>query len=216
MNIDPHDKIAGIPILVVRELMRWAKANPWDEWGLDLVRNRLELSTQQSLTLVEGLILAGYVEPVKKSNGHAYWRLTLNGSSLATAKASKPLKRETAERILAEFMDRVRQVADSPEFLYKVQQVVLFGSYLTSKQRLGDIDIAIKLMPKIKDREEMRRLANEKVDEAWLKGRKFRSFYDEMSWPVREVRLYLKNRSTAISLHTVDDPILDQARRSNH
>ena len=123
MNINPRDNITGIPILDVRRLMRWARAG---YFSLDLVRDCLGLSMCQAQTLVEALNAAGYIEKEPTWSDQSGWSLTVKGFALANAKATKPLKRETAERKLAEFMDRVRHVNSSPDFLCRVKKVVLF------------------------------------------------------------------------------------------
>ena len=211
MNISPRDNIAGIPILDARRLMRWARARPFDSWGLELVRNCLGLSAWKAQNLVSALRGAGYIEVDPSSPHPSSWRLTVKGYALANAKATKPLTRETAERKLSEFMDRVRHVNSSHDFLYKVKKVVLFGSYRTSRPRIGDIDLTVEYGRKIGNREEFERLMKEKVEQAYQNGRIFRSYSDELEWPEREVRLYLKSRSRAISVHSINDRILDEA-----
>ena len=160
---------------------------------------------------MKALLSAGYVEVDPSSGDESAWHVTIKGHALANAKATRPIKRETAERILAEFMQRVRHVASSPDFLYKVEKVVLFGSYLTPKQTIGDIDLAVGYARKISNSDEFERLAKEKVEQAYRNGKEFRSFSEEIWWPEREVRLYLKNRSKAISFCSIHDPILEQA-----
>ena len=76
---------------------------------------------------------------------------------------------------------------------------------------IGDIDIAIELTRKVTDSQEWHRLSNEKVREASDNGRQFREFKDKIYWPELQVRLYLKNRSRALSIHSIDDQILDEA-----
>jgi predicted nucleotidyltransferase len=67
---------------------------------------------------------------------------------MSPQKRKKPrIKRETAERILKEVVQKVKKFNSSPEsqFKYFVSKVLVFGSYLTQKVRLGDIDLAIQI-----------------------------------------------------------------------
>jgi predicted nucleotidyltransferase len=59
------------------------------------------------------------------------------------ASAAKPISRASAEKKLAEFLDRVRKVKEDDYFLYKVEKVIVFGSYLGSADLLSDIDLAV-------------------------------------------------------------------------
>src|SRR5947208_5083131 len=77
-----------------------------------------------------------------------WYELTDQGTRLAQASAAAPLRRATAERKLREFMARVEQVNQSEEFAYRVNRVVLFGSYLTDAERVNDIDVAVELAPR--------------------------------------------------------------------
>jgi len=52
--------------------------------------------------------------------------------------------RKTADRALHEFLDRVRTLNANKDALYQVPEVVIFGSYLTDAERLGDVDLAIE------------------------------------------------------------------------
>ncbi len=42
------------------------------------------------------------------------------------------------------------------------------------------------------------------------KGKKFSSFIDRLEWPEHEVRLFLKSRSHTLSIHSINDKILNR------
>jgi hypothetical protein len=75
--------------------------------------------------------------------------------------------------------------------------VAVFGSYLTTRDRINDLDIAILLKPKIEGEELSRTIMN-KAKEA---GRRFNSFVDMIGWPEIETWRFLKRRSRTIELH---------------
>jgi len=87
---------------------------------------------------------------------------------------------------LREFMERVREVNVNPHYLYKVKEVVLFGSYLTLRERINDIDVAVEVGPKYGAAEQEERNGRRRR-EAIDQGKHFSHFIDEMFWPEIEV-----------------------------
>jgi predicted nucleotidyltransferase len=82
------------------------------------------------------------------------WSTTIKGNALAMASAAGPVLRKTAERLLAEFLDRVKEVRESDTYLYRVKRVILFGSMLDQdRSHVNDIDLVVELVHKVKDRE---------------------------------------------------------------
>jgi len=120
------------------------------------------------------------------------------------------LRRETAQRKLAEFLERVRRINNDDYYLYRVKRVLLFGSYLRDAERINDIDIAVELAPRHTDDEERWALHHTRVNDAIRGGRRFSNISEETSWPEIEVLLALKARSRAISLHPTEDAILER------
>lgn len=97
-------------------------------------------------------------------------------------------------------MDRVHFV-NSPacDFLFWIEEVVLFGSMLTQQERVNDVDLCVRMERKI-DGDAFSKAADRRSQLARQNGRSFRNMLDELYWAEHEVRLYLKNRSRAISL----------------
>jgi predicted nucleotidyltransferase len=212
MHIDPKEKIAEVPILKVRKLLRYVDNEM--EWGKDLIVGLLEISPKKVNTFLQELGRRGYIEPGRVLDRQQLWRKTLKGSTLGLASAAKPVTRKTADRLFFQFMDRVKRVNSNPYFLIKVKKVVLFGSYLTNTPRLNDVDIAVELTWKEDHREVLKKdkaqLAFDLAHEAEKKGRTFGTIIDRLSWLEDEVKLYLKSRSRTLSIHSITDQILDQ------
>ena len=133
--------------------------------------------------------------------GRKSWRVTQLGQSFASATAAKPITRQTAERTLSEFLERVQRVNEDQYFLAKVTKVVLFGSYLRAGvDRLGDVDVAVQLEPKESDTEFARILNEQRVDELAILGRRFDSVLEcELCWYWETLR-FLKSRSHSLAL----------------
>jgi predicted nucleotidyltransferase len=216
MRIDSKEQIADVEILKVRDLLR--RVNNTDEWEADFVVNRLKISPKKANRLIIELNRRGYIEPIRIYRQKQFYRKTLKGSTLGLASAAKPVTRKTANRIIAEFMDRVRQVNSDQSFLVKVKKVLVFGSYLTDAIRINDIDVAVELTwkenhPLVLNKDKAQ-LALNLSNIAEKKGKKFSSFIDRLEWPEHEVRLFLKSRSRTLSIHSIHDEILNRVEYS--
>jgi predicted nucleotidyltransferase len=206
MYVDPTSEICGISAVRVRDLL---SAASFLHWTTVYVEDRLRISNAQARQLVEELLRLAYIRPVDTRDSSNDWYTRANdGATFALASAAKPLTRKTADRKVREFLDRIHQVNSSQQFLHRVRQALLFGSYLTDRPRINDIDIAVELVYKIDDPDQRAAAIQAKVREARQAGRRFDSIADEVFWPSQEVRLFLKSRSRAISLHTTEDGIL--------
>jgi hypothetical protein len=87
------------------------------------------------------------------------WSVTQTGRTFSAATAAQPVIRATAERALAQFLDRVAQVNENPYFLATVTRVILFGSILKPEvARLSDVDLAVELVAKEADFDRAREL----------------------------------------------------------
>ena len=108
MRISSTDTIAGQPALAIRELFKKTQT-----YGgtLSDIANQLHVDQKTAWEIFDTLCTEGYIEPVETTHNadenNTYWRTTLNGNSLAIATARKPITRQTAERLLNEFPQRV-------------------------------------------------------------------------------------------------------------
>lgn len=112
------------------------------------------------------------------------------------------ISRKTADKILSEVVERAKEINASPypKFTLFIEKIAVFGSYLTDKEKLGDVDIAILLKGRIegkhpdsmRDVYECIRLHNKegKLD-----------FMQAVSFPQTIIRQTLRNRSKSLSIH---------------
>jgi hypothetical protein len=122
------------------------------------------------------------------------------------------VSRRAAEQKLNEFMDRVREVNEAGRFLYRVRKVVLFGSFLTKSSTIGDLDVAIELIPKEPDSKKHSELVLAHGNAAVLNGRHFRNFVQVLDFAAQEVRSFLKAGSRIIQLTDCRDGVLKIAK----
>jgi len=198
MRIDPNGTIGGHPTLFVRKLMQ--RLGDRMSWDMAAVQKIAAVNPPEARALIKTLNGEGLVERDRGTKGST-WNITQRGRTFGSATAAKPITRQTAERTLAEFLERVRQVNGNEYFLAKVTKVVLFGSFLRdSVDRLSDVDVAVQLEPKQRDVERARVLNEQRVAELTSKGQQFVSFLERDWCWYRETFRFLKGRSRSISL----------------
>ena len=203
MRIMKGQVVAGADAKLLRKAFQRA-----DHWGDKELASYVGLG--DDLDLARRLVSEGYLESVRGPSRMVY-RTTLKARALALATARRPIKRQTAEKLLGEFLDRVDRANSSPNYLYSVTRVVVFGSFLDDCEVLGDIDLAIGLEPRAVDGEGMVEAILAYADEASRKGRKFAGFMERLNWPTEDILRALKGRSRSISIHLLTDGVLESA-----
>jgi hypothetical protein len=153
----------------------------------------------------------GYVERVPRSKDE--WRNTESGNTVAGVSKARPIKRDTADEKLEEFVTRAHKVNDDPHYLFRVAEAVVYGPYLTGTEKLKNIDVAVELQPKEKKREKHEQRMKERADEAAAAGKRFASFAKRRDWGRQEVIDFLKSRSRAISINEMTDWIKAQPNK---
>lgn len=156
MRIDPKASIRGVPVLELRKLLR--ALNSRLSWDLGTIKTVLSATPRKAEHMLSALEAADLARP-RRGKGSKTWTTTARAQAFASATAARAITRQTAKRALAEFLGRVGRVNSDKRFLAKVTRVILFGSYLRGDvDRLSDVDIAIQLEPKEKDRRILRQL----------------------------------------------------------
>jgi hypothetical protein len=204
MRLDAKGTVAGVPALKVRALLRkWGS----DVAGAHFIGRELHVAVREAGGVLSALVSEGLVAEDKDLRQHdtARFVCTVKGNAFAQASAAKPLRRATVERKLTELMSRMVHVNASNEFLVGVEDAYVYGSYLTTQERLGDLDVSLRFFRKETDPDRFMALAQEATRES---GRRFATYLDALFWPERKVHLFLKQRSRVFSLH-VNEPLLE-------
>lgn len=189
----------GHPALVMRAFFRRQRGGLWTD---EDVAAHFDISLPNAKTLRRRMVRDGFAA-LDDSGRPGYWNVSEKGLALASARASKPVTRATAERALAQLMERVVEVNTSDRYVYRVSKLVVFGSYLSNRPDLGDVDVAYELKPRFSG-EEFERRCNASSRRALRAGRQFKGFLDQLFWPNQEVVLFLKSRSRVLSLHSLE------------
>jgi predicted nucleotidyltransferase/DNA-binding MarR family transcriptional regulator len=205
MLLRNDEAIAGMPARAFRDVLRSCEGT----WGLGHLAERLNGDQQRARQLLADLIR---LDHVKRSDGLSdgeWYELTAAGRRLSNAQVGRGIRRSAAERVLQEFFDRCDEIARDPYWLFFVKKVVVFGSFLTDKQRLGDIDLAVYTVPKERDRKRHLILTKQRTLRGEFEGRVFHNIIESLYYAERETTRYLLNRSRFLNFHE-NDPILER------
>jgi predicted nucleotidyltransferase len=169
----------------------------WDQWGVAELEAAAALPPGTGRDLVKALQTEGLIE----ASARGAWSVTQAGRRFSVASAARPVTRATAEKALAEFLDRVEQVNRDSYFLGKAVRVVLFGSMLKPEvMRLSDVDLAVELVTKEADFDRAREQNYRRAEELAEKGKQFRNVLDwELCWYF-ETQHFLKGGSRVIAM----------------
>lgn len=200
MRVSKSDSICGLAAPTARRLMRAY----YDEHPIAVACEILGICHDAARDQMRAFETAGYIERAKlaPAAGDDWWVTTVKGNALANASFGKPINRATATRLLAEVIERARSYNADPARLLTVREIVVFGSYLDPDiDQLGDLDLAVSAVRRDTDGE---RYVDKVLEYARNSGRNFSAFHDRLFWPARELRMILKNRSSAISMTDED------------
>jgi len=205
MRIRPDDLVVGFPAKQIRKLLR----QDAEFLSVEDVTKVLGLTGESALRLLKTLEQKGFIEKnTFAPDPDRNWKHTIKGGALSKALFSAPVSRRNAEKAISEFMDRVKDVNEDGRFLFRVRKVVLFGSFLTGSATIGDLDVAIDLVPKEADARKHSERILARANEAALNGRTFRNFIERLDFAAQEVRSFLKSRSRIIQLTDCKDGVL--------
>jgi len=207
MRISRHQVICGVPAFDLRAAFRRLSYG-WT--ALDLA-GLLKASEEEAEEILGALVAEGFAEPDLLFGGQ-YFRLTLRGGALAEASALKPVQRRKADELVAEAVERAKQINADDRELYQVSRLWVFGSYLTDAEELGDVDLAFELSRKGEwpPSPHGERLYSKTVPlpKGWS-----RSPLEVMAWPHEAVVRRLKGKRRHLSLHPSTDDVLTTAQK---
>ncbi len=210
MRINPKEKLYNQPILKIREVLRQAMQGRFFENTRALIVEEisgiLQQSTAVSEEIVEQLIKDQYLilkEITVEDTLHYELVATDKGRRFGIASANTSITRQKADELLNDLIERAKTINAVGDLVYVVERIKVFGSYLSNKELLGDLDVAVKLTRKYEGIDFTNR-NQKRIITASQNGRKFSSFMDQISFPHTEVMLMLKTKKKGLSLHDED------------
>ncbi len=128
MQITKDQLIAGQPALKVRSFLRTYSILSFYTSEFEKVLN---LSPAEAEDFACEMVNLGFFTQTTHCpiNNRPVYQVGDQGHRLANASAAKPITRKTADRVLQEFIERVRIVNASTLYAYKVETAVLFGIF---------------------------------------------------------------------------------------
>ena len=198
MRITSDQRIAGYPTF---ELRKFVRSHRFTCFLPEQAADALALSPEATADLLSKLLSSGFIKEAGQSDEGQLFQLTNYGHDLANASGAKQICRKTAERVLTDFLERVRKVNATSQYLYRVEDVILFGSMLSDAERLGDVDVAVNLAPKVSRSTKFQEWHAARIRAAQSEGRCFHTVLERAYWPINEVYLELKAKSRYLSLH---------------
>jgi predicted nucleotidyltransferase len=213
MQITSKELIAGHPAMKVRLLLRHIQLH--DAVTARFIGRLMDLNDERARRFSRKLVELRFLkqldpeEQKKLAKVHrtryTWYRCAERGQALAMASAARRIKRSTAEAIVEGFMDRVRQVNEAEEYCYNVTAVVLYGSFLSGRLELGDVDFAVQLTPRLSNSKAFRELERKRIQEAIDGGRTFRNITMEVIWAAMEIYMFLRARKRSVSIHDLSE-----------
>lgn len=197
-RISRDQLVFGIPAISLRDTLRLvgnsAVSALWFE-------ERLSLSTTEANRVIKELLASGWMKV--DSSDEAFFELTEEGRTFTMARATRPLRRARADVLLGGAIDAAKQVNADGSLPSYVDELYVFGSYLGDASTLGDLDLGLSMK---------RRYGTMTVDQ-WVKwSRDFghancraRHFLSVLFFHEEAIRRALKQRSSYISIHSIDD-----------
>lgn len=207
MNLDANEYLFNFPVLQVREIMRYAMRQKLIGKNKTEINDKVAMLTHSSrhdaAKLINNLLQNDYlfqVKPERFLSNTYILDATEKGRKLGVAKATKPISREKANHMLRELIERAEKINSNPDFACCVSKLSVFGSFLSDKEQLGDLDVFYKISRRY-ETEKYNEVSNQSYQKELAKGRQFNSMIDEYLWPYKEVLLLLKSRKKSLSLH---------------
>ena len=193
LQIKSTDAVCGIPIMQVRGFFQSMAAWRRGSFDLPCLQDQLSLDEKSAMALASELVAQGYVEEAQ--NG--VYKFTDKAGELVRASAASKVSRKTAEDALAGLLERVTQYNLDSNKIFIIETVVVFGSFLGTKDKLGDLDVSVKYRdrnPKDPDR------AQTALAYAEQSGRCFGTFFHQLAWAEIELPQILKARKRTIKI----------------
>jgi predicted nucleotidyltransferase len=186
-------RILGRPLSEVRRVLRLDAGEGFD---LEAARQRIAGDNYAVRRFLADLVTDGWL--IQERADH--WKVTAKAKELQSESRGR-LTRVKADGLVGELLARVRTINQDSKYAFKIDSVVLFGSYLSNRDRIGDVDVAIALRPRLQKKE-----AQEALEEAArARGPRSRNIVDDLFRPRREVQQAVKAKSSWLDVREISE-----------
>jgi predicted nucleotidyltransferase len=198
MRIKSGDIVAGRPALEIRRLFKCSHGTG----SIHTIAEILHTSPSIAQTIYQNLLQEGYIELRNEPfTDPLRWQTTIKGNALAYATARRPITRQTADKLVEGFLERTKNINACADYAFYVQKVIVFGSYLSDRSDLGDVDLAVTLEFRHDDIDKRQAQFDKRIQHAIDQGRIFKNIVERYGWPQIEIFRILKASLPSLSLH---------------
>jgi predicted nucleotidyltransferase len=198
--------LSGVSASAVRQFLH--QSAELQSWTAEDLAKTLGLDKTATKSALAAMQMVGYIEVTGSR-----FRNTEAGNAIAKVSKAKPIKKATAEKALDDFLQRVRTVNLERDYLYAVDKVVLFGPYFEGAEQIKDVDVAVELSPKERNKAKLEDREKKQAEEAEAGGKRFKSFVDRRAWGRNKVLDFLKGKSRSLALYALNDEILTRPHK---
>ena len=187
MRVLSSDIICGIEAKILRNFFK--------EFKFFKTKEFLEIGNNLNLKC---LLKNGFIHKLKKNWDYG---TTIKGNALSSAKFIKPISRNKADQLIREIIERAKEINSNDYYISNVESIHAFGSYITKRKDVGDLDLILKLSKKDGiTNDDVIRIGYERSGHI-NSNMAFHMFYASDYEPKK----YLKKRSPYINFHEKDE-----------
>ena len=195
IHIDKGQLICNIDARLLRKAFIYFDDSQFTEEAL---AQYLNISYENTNNSIFQLKEKGLIETVEKRD---LLEITTLGNRIKNASSMPPITRKKAKQILEELIKRAVEINTYGNYLYKINKITVFGSYLSELERINDIDVKVEIERCIDYSERYESY----IRDAKLNGKRFYSFIEKLTWPEIEIYRTLKKRSHYLSFSGDDE-----------
>lgn len=200
VQIKRSQTIAGVSLVNIREFFSNVRKYHREDFSAAELTEEMALDADASKTLLQELKHHGFIERISEKH-KAEWTITVKGISLSRASAAGKVRRSTADKALSDVLARINEINSRPDVLDDIAAVVVFGSFLTDSETIGDLDLAVKLRDRYPRDGQW---SNRVLAYAANSGRSFSNLTEKLAWHQSEIYQLIKARKRTISVQPWD------------
>ena len=193
--LNKGELICGLDALEARRIL---KRFGDEALSLEQAARQCEIAVATAPGLLALFVAEGYLKVTQGTIES--WAITSKANSLFDKSTTRLLKRSKAQEKLQALLARVKEVNENPYYLFTVTRLGVFGSYLTDKNLLGDLDVCLCLAPREQNHAQHMKLYEARIHRAFAEGQRFSNSSEKLLYPILEGYKFLKGRSPKLNL----------------
>jgi predicted nucleotidyltransferase len=198
MRLAKADTVLGLPIRLIRNLVRRINGRVWADADL---ATHFDIALETATRFAGVLVARGFFEPARPPDwpaGHPRgFIVAARGRQLMHATFVKPIPLAYADVLIQELVTRIDAINARDELVFRVPEVLVFGSCFRREADVADIDLGVRLDP--------RRLATnwpkERFDRARASGQLSLTFLRMLAFGDNEVFKLMKGPTPYFEVH---------------